>query len=187
MGAGKLDVEGGSATLMSASFRYSERIGRPVVRYDVTDTQGKLTVESPKNSSSTGNSVNEWDLKMGSETPFEMNVSLGAGESNLDMSHVSLRSMDVNMGAGEMKLNLDGKYSKDVRVEVNGGVGEARILLPKDVGVVAEAVGGIGGVSTKGLTKRDGKYYNDAYSAGKPALHLQVQGGVGSISMNVGE
>jgi hypothetical protein len=186
MGAGELRVEGGSSNLMAASFRYSERIGRPVVRYEVTGAHGNLTVESPKNGSSSGNAVNEWDLKMGSELPLEMNVSLGAGQSTLDMSHISLRSLDVNMGAGQMELNLDGKYKGDVRAEVNGGVGEAKIRLPKDVGVVAEATGGIGGVSTKGLTKRDGKYYNDAYSDTKPALRLQVHGGIGNIELNVG-
>jgi hypothetical protein len=185
MSAGELHIESGSATLMSGSFRYSERVGRPAVRYDVTGAHGRLTVESPKNGSSSGKTVNTWDLKMGSEVPLDMNISLGAGESNLDMSQLPVRSMEVNMGAGEMVLNMAGKYKRDVTVQVSGGVGEARIQLPKDVGVEVNATGGIGSVSTQGLTRRDGKYYNAAYEEGKPAVRMDVQGGIGNITLNV--
>jgi len=119
--------------------------------------------------------------------PLKMNVTLGAGESNLDMSQLPLQSLEVNMGAGEMILNVAGKYTKDVAVEVNGGVGEAQIRLPKDVGAEVTATGGIGEISTKGLTQRNGKYYNDAYAEGKPAVRMNVQGGIGSITFRVGD
>jgi hypothetical protein len=187
MGAGTLRVEGGAPKLLDASFRYSERAGRPTVRYDVAGGRGLLYVESPKSGSSGGKTVNEWDLKMGPEVPLEMAVSLGAGESKLDLSQLQLRSVEVNIGAGEVDLNMTGNYKKDVTVQVKGGVGEARIRLPKDMGAVVEATGGIGGVSTTGLTKRDGKYYNDAYADGKPAIRMDVKGGVGDIILSVGE
>jgi hypothetical protein len=171
---------------MSGSFRYSERLGRPVVRYEVTGVNGRLTVEPAKESSS-GGKVNVWDLRMGSEVPLAMTVTLGAGESTLDMSRIALRSMEVDMGVGEMVLNVAGKYPRDVTVEVNGGVGEARIQLPSAMGAVVDATGGIGGITTNGLTKRDGKYYNDAYAEGKPAVRMEVHGGVGDIKLSVGE
>jgi N-terminal domain of toast_rack, DUF2154 len=187
MSAGTLHIEGGGTALVSANYRYSERVGRPSVRYDVTGAHGQLTVESPKSGSTSGShTVNEWDLRMGSTAPLEMNVSMGAGESNLDMSQLPLRSMEVNMGAGEMVLNVAGKYTRDVTVQVNGGVGEARIRLPKDMGAVVVATGGLGSVSTNGLTKRDGKYYNDAYTEGKPAVRMEVHGGVGDVIFSVG-
>jgi hypothetical protein len=185
MGAGNLHIESGASQLMNGSFRYSERFGRPNIRYDVTGAHGRLTIESAKGSSSGDKEVNTWDLQMGSAVPLEMIVSLGAGESNLDMSKLPLRSLDVSMGAGEMDLNVAGKYGRDVTVHVNGGVGEARIRLPKDTAAVVEATGGIGDVSAKGMTKRDGKYYNDAYADGKPAVRMEVHGGIGNIELSV--
>lgn len=187
MGAGTLHIEGGAAKLLSGSFRYSEKVGRPTVRYEVTGDTGRLTVESPKDSSSGGKAVNEWDLRMGSGVPLKMNVTLGAGESKLDMSQLPLQSLEVNMGAGEMMLDVSGKYTKDVTVDVNGGVGEAEIRLPKGIGAEVRATGGIGNISTKGLTQRDGKYYNDAYAEDKPAVRVHVQGGIGNITFKVGE
>ncbi len=188
MGAGTLKVEGGAPGLMKAGFRYSERVGRPIVHYEVFGSKGQLTVESPKNSSSSGRSVNEWDLQMGAGIPLEMTLALGAGESNIDVSRMDLRALQVNVGAGEMSLNMAGSYSKDVTVGVNGGVGSARIRLPRDTGAEVEVQGGIGSVNAgAGLSKRDGKYYNDAWAEGKPAVHMQVHGGVGDVTLSVGE
>lgn len=188
MSAGTLHIDSGGTSLMSADYRYSERVGRPSVRYDVTGAHGQLTVESPKSGSTSGShTVNEWNLKLGSAAPLEMTVSMGAGESNLNLSQIPLRSLEVDMGAGQMMLDVAGKYARDVTVQVNGGVGEARIKLPKDMGAVIEASGGLGSISTDGLTKRDGKYYNDAYAEGKPTLRMEVHGGVGDVKFSVGE
>jgi len=187
MGAGELRVEGGGTKLMEGSFRYSERVGRPTVRYDVTGSRGRLIVDSPKKDSSFGKMVNEWNLRIGSDAPLEMNVTLGGGKADLNMSRLPLHAMEVRMGAGELLLNMAGKYRKDVTVQVDGGAGEARIRLPRDVGAVVDAKVGIGSINTKGLTKRDGKYYNEAYAEGKPAVRMEVRGGVGEIKLSVEE
>src|SRR5690242_11306053 len=63
MGAGELYVEGGGSKLLDANFRYSERLGKPVVRYDLTGFRGRLTVENPKKIGGGGHhTVNEWRL-----------------------------------------------------------------------------------------------------------------------------
>lgn len=181
MGAGDLRLEGGTGKLLSASFRYSEALGRPVVHY----APGKLTVDSPKDSSVSGQMVNEWNLRMGSQAPVDASVTVGAGKADLDLSKLPLRGLEVHMGAGELLLNLTGKYSKDVTVQVSSGVGEAKIRLPKGMGAVVDAKAGLGGVSAKGFSQRDGKYYNDAYAEGKPAIRVDVRGGVGEVTLTL--
>lgn len=188
MSAGTLKIEGGAPNLLSADFRYSESIGRPVVAYDVAGAHGRLVVHSASGGRTNGNAVHEWNLRLGNAVPLDLSVGLGAGESHLDVAQLALRSLEVNMGAGEMTLDMAGKYMKDVTVQVNGGVGEAKIRLPKATGAVVDAAGGIGGVSAHGLTKRDdGKYYNDAYADDKPAVRMKVRGGVGDINLTVGD
>jgi hypothetical protein len=176
IGVGELRLEGGGTKLLTGSFRYSENLGKPDVRYDATGFRGRLTVESPKSRSFRGDVENTWTLQMGSKAPVELHVNLGVGESHVDLSKVPLQSLEVHVGVGELDLNLDGKYSKNVNVSVRGGVGEAKIRLPKDFGVVADAKGGIGSVDVKGMTKRGNRYYNDAYKEGEPALILDVRG-----------
>ena len=185
MSAGDLHVRGGGTKLMAGSERYSERTGPPAFRYDVTGSHGLLTVESPKTDGSIGKGGGDWNLRFGSTVPLDLYVSLGAGDADLDVSTLPLQHVEVKMGAGDMRLNLAGKYTKDVTALVNGGAGDTRITLPGNMGVVVDAKIGIGGIQTDGLSKRDGMYYNEAYAEGKPAVHLEVHGGVGDITLNV--
>jgi predicted membrane protein len=68
-------------------------------------------------------------------------------------------------------------------VSINGGVGEATVRLPSDVGVYAEARGGIGEISAKGMHQDGSTYYNDAYRKSPVTIKLDVHGGIGSIKL----
>ncbi|MBL8179687.1 MAG: hypothetical protein JNK48_33725 [Bryobacterales bacterium] len=186
MGVGKLEVEGGGKAAMDGSFRYSENLGKPDVRYEQTGFRGRIVVES-HGQKTIGDVENEWKLRFGDKLPIDFDVKLGAGESKMDLSALPVRNVDINMGVGELRLNLNGAYKRDVDVKVHGGVGEAHIQLPKGVGVIVDASGGIGEINVKGLEKRDGKYVNAAYDAGRPAVRMQVRGGVGEIHLTVVE
>jgi hypothetical protein len=183
MTAGKLHVQGGGTKLLTGSFRYSDSVGRPVTRSESTGSQQRIAIESPNSQTSLGRSENEWNLQFGSDTPIDMNVSLKAGEADLDLSHVPLQKLEVRMAAGQLQLNLAGTYPKDLPVQVSGGAGETKIRLPRQMGVVVDATVGIGGINANGFSKRDGKYYNDAYAEGKPAIRVHAQGGVGEITL----
>jgi predicted membrane protein len=101
----------------------------------------------------------------------------------LDLGELSLRRVNVEMGVGELRMDLRGTPKNDYAVSIHGGVGEATIYLPTGVGVEAEAEGGIGGIHTTGLEKRDGRYVNDALGHSKNTVRLDVQGGIGEIRL----
>ncbi len=185
IGVGDLRIGGGAAKLLEASFRYPEKLGAPEVRYDAAGFRGRLTVESRESKHSMRNGKHEWNLKLGPTVPTDLKLNLGVGESHVDLTRIPLHSLEIHIGVGELDLNLAGKYEKGVDVTVRGGVGEATIRLPRDFGVIADAKGGIGSIDVKGLEQRNGRYVNDAYQEGKPALKLDVRGGVGSINLIV--
>lgn len=87
------------------------------------------------------------------------------------------------MGVGELRVDLRGTPKNSYDVSIHGGVGEVTVYLPEGVGVVADAKGGIGGISARGLQKRDGQYVNDAYGHAKTTVRLDIRGGVGSINL----
>ena len=66
-------------------------------------------------------------------------------------------------------------------MHVRGGVGEATIDLPQNVGIVADVTGGLGDIRAGGLEKRDGRYVNAAYGTAGTTVRLDIRGGVGSI------
>jgi predicted membrane protein len=82
-----------------------------------------------------------------------------------------------------MQLDLTGARKTNLDAEIQGGVGEATIYLPKDVGVKVHASGGIGAVNTDGMTKDDDDYVNAAYGKTPATITLDIQGGIGAINL----
>lgn len=185
MGAGELKVNGGSPKLMDADFTYNIPSWKPELRYSFTGVRGDLTIEQPgMNAAHTGKTKYVWDLRFNNDVPLDLMVHLGAGEGEMNLSSISLRSVDIEMGAGQLKLDLRGHPKRDYDVRMRGGVGEATIYLPKDVGISADVKGGIGSIDVQGLHKDDsGHYVNDAWEKAKVKIHLDVRGGVGEIKL----
>jgi hypothetical protein len=187
MGAGELRLSGGAqAALLEASFAQRGRYRMPEVNYQVSGTRGILTVGRRRSRViSFGHSRNDWDLKLNSAIPADLNISLGAGENNLDLREVDVRSLKVNMGVGEMRLDLRGQRSQSLDVSIDGGVGSAIIRLPDDVGVRAKVDGGIGSVSAHGFSKSGHFYTNAAYGKSPVTIDIRVDAGIGSIILEL--
>ena len=182
MGAGELSARGGSPKLMDGEFSVRRLAMKPKIHYDASGFRGRLRVEEPSGVH-TSNSRYRWDLRFNDDKPLDLDVELGAGEARLDLGSLNLRSVDVHMGVGELRLDLRGKPKSDYTVNLRGGVGEATVYLPQDVGIVADAQGGIGGITARGLVKRDGEYVNDAYGRAKTTIRLDIRGGIGAINL----
>jgi hypothetical protein len=187
MGAGELRVSGGTQKLMQGDFTYNVASWKPSIRYSSTGSLGSLTIEQPDASSvHIGNVTYQWDLRLNKEVPLDMKVHFGAGKARLDLGSLALRSVEVAMGVGELDMDLRGTPKRSYSVRVQGGVGEATIRLPGDVGVYAEAAGGIGEISARGLRREDGHWVNDAYEDSRVRIRLDVHGGVGAIHLLAG-
>ncbi len=186
MSAGELNVRGGAAKLLDAGFTYNVAEWKPVIDYKNSGGIGDLTLEQRGSSSIGGSRKNRWDLRFNDGVPIDLRVHFGAGEARLDLGSLSLRSVAVEMGAGSLRVDLRGAPREDYSVRIRGGVGEAVVYLPREVGVAATASGGLGDISVTGLQKKGDRYVNDAYENAKVRIRVDVQGGVGSIKL-IGE
>jgi len=187
MGAGELNLTGGADQLMEADFSYNVSDWKPKVSYDVSADEGVLVVKQggAGGSSLSGETRNEWEIRLNDEVPTELVVQMGAGESDLDLDSLSLTGLKLQMGAGKTTVDLTGDYAKDFDASIQGGVGEATILLPSEVGVKAKAEGGLGKINAEGLKRVGDSYVNDAYGESDVNLSVEVQGGVGQINLEV--
>ena len=183
MPVGELDMRGGAQNLLDADFTYNVPEWKPDVRYHSGGVAGDLIIEQHGPRSSSGNKKNHWDLHFNDKVPLDLRTEVGAGEGRLNLGSLTLRSVDLQMGAGTLRLDLRGTPREDYSVRIRGGVGEATVYLPKDIGVSATASGGLGNISVTGLRKKDDRYVNDAYERAGVRIRLDIQGGVGSINL----
>lgn len=186
MPVGELDVGGGAQKLLDADFTYNVAAWKPDIRYRSGAPAADLTIQQQGPKLASGNTKNRWDLRFNDNVPLDFRVELDAGEARLNLGSLSLRSVELEMGAGTLRLDLRGVPTKDYSVRVRGGVGEATVYLPRNVGVSATASGGLGDISVTGLRKSGDRYVNDAYEQATVRIRLDIQGGVGSIKL-IGE
>ena len=187
MGAGELNVTGGADQLMEGEFSYNVSDWKPKVSYDVSGQEGELVVKqrSAEGAGLSGDARNEWNIRLNDEVPTDLVVQMGAGESDLDLDSLALTGVDLQMGAGKTTVDLTGDYAQSFDASIQGGVGEATVLLPSEVGVKAKAEGGLGKINAEGLKRVGNAYVNDAYGESDVTLRVDVQGGAGEINLEV--
>jgi hypothetical protein len=183
--AGLLTIDGGASRALEADFSYPESYGAPVVDYHVASGVGQINVTQDHDSPHFGISHNDWNLRFNNAIPLELKVEMGAGEGRLHLRDVSVTRLTLNMGAGRVMVDLSGDRKKDVDADIEGGVGEATVRLPRNVGVIAHAEGGIGGISAPDFRKQDSEYTNAAYGKTSATIRVKVQGGLGSIKLQM--
>jgi hypothetical protein len=188
MGAGELNITGGADKLMEGDFSYNVSEWKPKVSYDVSGQEGELIVKQGGANEDVrlgGDARNEWDISFNDEVPTDLVVQMGAGESDLDLDSLALKGLDLQMGAGKTTVDLTGDYAQSFDASIEGGVGEATVLLPSEVGVKAKAEGGLGKINAEGLKRVGDSYVNDAYGESDVNLNVDVQGGIGAINLEV--
>ena len=187
MGAGELNLSGGADQLMEGEFSYNVADWKPNVNYEVSGETGELVVKQGSGGGVRlgGDARNEWDISFNDEVPTDLVVQMGAGESDLDLDSLTLTGLSLQMGAGKTTVDLTGYYAQDFDARIQGGVGEATVLLPSEVGVRAKAQGGLGKINAEGLQREGDSYVNDAYGESEVTLRVEVQGGIGEINLEV--
>lgn len=183
--AGELHVESGAKELMEAEFTYNVSSWKPEVRFDRSGFRSTLSIKQGGSTATMGSAKNEWRLKLNDEIPIDFSLQCGAGENRLNLGQLDLRDVQVHIGAGRVEIDLTGRQPKhDYSVSVHGGVGEASVRLPADVGVVATASGGLGEIEVNGLEKQGNEWRSGASGKGKPTIHVDVHGGIGKITID---
>jgi hypothetical protein len=183
IGAGELKVRGGASDLVDGNFLYNMSGYKPVVDSSVNGSHAIVTVRQSTHNNFGGHGHNTWDLQLNDNAVLDLAIKCGAGQAELNLGSIALRALDVQMGAGQVDLDLRGTPKRDYEVNISGGVGQASVRLPEGVGIRADAHGGLGSIDVTGLTKHGDHYENDLYDKGKVNIRLNVEGGIGQISI----
>lgn len=183
MGVGQLNVKGGAAKLLEATFAYNVAEWKPSVAYTVNGKQGTLDLRQSSDRGSYGDAENKWQLAFNDAQPIDLVANFGVGEARLAIGSLNLRGVSLHVGVGEVDVDLRGTPKQSYRVDINGGVGSATIRVPRQVNITALAGGGIGEIDVQGLERRDGRWVNVHAAPDAPTIRLDIRGGVGEIKI----
>jgi N-terminal domain of toast_rack, DUF2154 len=180
IGAGELKLAGGAAKKMEAEFAYSEAL-KPTVESRTSGATSEISVSQAENGFSFGHTTSRWDVRLNDSVPVEVVAKLGAGQADMTLGSLNLRGVNMDIGVGQVNVDLRGTPKKSYDVRINGGIGEAKVFLPRSVGITANAKGGIGEVNVEGLEKRGDRWINPGHENDPVQITLDAKGGIGEI------
>lgn len=118
---------------------------------------------------------------------MDLNVVVGGGTSDLLLTDLSLTRLYVNLGAGITTIDLRGNRTRDLDATIDAGAANLIVRLPKDIGVRVEVDSGPHTVDAPGLTWDGNAYTNAAYGVSGVMLHVNIEAGIGSITLETEE
>jgi hypothetical protein len=180
MSAGELAVKSGAKLLLEGDFDFNIPALKPAIAYEVTGSTGELKVSQ---GSVSGDYENTWRLSLDETTPVDLHINLGAGDAQLELGRLNLRSLDIGLGAGDLVVDLRGMPSSSYKVRIKAGAGDTTIQLPASVGVSASTSGLIGDANISGLEKRDGRWVNPRADGSPVTVDLDVQHAIGDLRL----
>jgi hypothetical protein len=128
-------------------------------------------------------SPNSWEILLNNRIPLDLDVSVGAGHSTLDLGSVSLKSLAVKNGAGETEIDLTGYSGNAFMGEINSGVGDLTLRVSKNSNILITVNQGVGDIDNNGFTHHDSSYTTPGYNPELPVNQILVEQGVGDIRL----
>ncbi len=184
MGAGELKVSSGTTRLMEAEFTYNVDRLKPAVEHNSNAGESEIRIVQTETSGLAIGAMSRWDLRLNSGVLVDIGAKLGAGEAQMNLGDLNLRSLEIGIGAGEVQVDLRGTPKRGYGVRINGGVGRTVVYLPRSIGISATAAGGLGSISVNGLEKRGERWLNAGHENDPVQITVDIKGGIGEIQVS---
>ena len=186
-GVGSLRMEAHSLTdiLLSGTVNVAQegRISRDFVRSGETAaltlrSQGDFTVGF----GSAG--VGDWDWKLGltPAVPLTLDLSMGVGKIDLNLTGLTVEAIKVDMGVGETIVTLpaNGGFTG----KINGAIGMTTLVVPKGTAISLKVDTGLAGLNVPPDFKKQGDVYTSpGYSSPAGAIVLEASQAIGNLQI----
>lgn len=172
MGAGSLDITGGTDQLVEGTITYNFEAWKPVITRDSNTVTLSQKTTSTVSLPSDMKLKNEWQLKLG-EMPIALNLSTGAYEGNLNLGGLAITSLSISDGASSSKIRFDEPNTT------------AMSLLTYSTGASDVELLGLGNanVSTVEFNSGVGDYTLDFSGENTTDCNVSIKSGVSSLKI----
>ena len=123
-------------------------------------------------------SGNKARIKLNVQPVWDINLEMGAGLAEFDLSPFKISNLKIEGGAASFKIKL-GEPLVRTNVSVETGVSEIKISVPQDAACKISVDSGLSSNSFEGFVKQsDGSFETANYKGASRAIHINLQGGL---------
>ncbi|MBC7571297.1 MAG: hypothetical protein H7319_16430 [Spirosoma sp.] len=181
-GAGRFIISDPTTELIRAETKqnigsYSMSVDRDATTR-IPTIELKPTEENQKFDFKNGKFENRVEVHLNATPIWTMDVALGAGQGDLDLSNYAVRDLKIGAGAADLDVKLGAKADQsDVKLDV--GAASVTVRVPKEVGVRIKKDGALNIEQLDDFTEvGGGEFVSPGYDAAKKKMMIRFDGGV---------
>ncbi|HEY43919.1 MAG TPA: cell wall-active antibiotics response protein [Anaerolineae bacterium] len=123
-----------------------------------------------------------WDLGLNPDVALILDLSLGVGKIEVDLTGLDVTAFEVSLGLGKTIITLpeEGRFT----AKISGAIGETYVIVPSDMAVRSHVSTGIGTSSLPpGYTRQGDTYVSPGYESAENRVDLDISQAIGMISV----
>ena len=157
------------------SLKKTSRDSVEVLNFSMNERHGEWDMDEDNN---------EVKLKLNSTPLWDINVKIGAGETDFDLTHFKVQNLTFGGGAASFRAKL-GEPESLTNVSVKSGVSDINISVPESVGCQIIIRSGLSSEDFNGFTKQaDGTYVTSNFSSSPKKIIINLNGGLSNFEVN---
>jgi hypothetical protein len=123
-----------------------------------------------------------WDLGLAPEVPLELEVGMGVGRADIDLTGLTVSNLKVSMGVGQTIVTLpdEGRF----QAKIEGAIGETVVVIPAEM---AARIHVNTGLAARGLPasfqRQDDVYTSPGYASADNRVDLEVSQAIGQVTI----
>ena len=127
---------------------------------------------------------NEVRIQLNNKPIWNVNVEMGAGETDFDLSGYKLENLSLQGGAASFKVKLPIPVT-NTNVSVETGVAEVNIKVPQAAACQITVDSGLSSKDFGGFEKQaDGTYQTSNYKSAAKRIKIHLKGGLSSFEVS---
>lgn len=121
-----------------------------------------------------------WDLGLNPEVAWDLDLDLGLGRHDLQLSGLDLTSLNLNMGIGQTLVTLPEEGTFRGRIE--GAIGETVVIIPEGMAVRLHLNTGLAGRQVPAaFTQQGDVYVSPGFDSAENRAELEIDQAIGVI------
>ena len=123
-----------------------------------------------------------WDLGLNPDVPLQLEVSLGVGQSDVDLTGMTVSDLEMSMGVGQITVILpsEGHF----QAEIDGAIGQTIVVIPAGLAARIRVDTGLASSQLPDeYQRRDDVYTSPGYKSADNRVDLEVSQAIGNITI----
>lgn len=184
-GANTYELKGETDSLFAADVSENRKGMKFMLRKDVTDSVNTINfkMNGKSNGRYFGGNGNSVDFYLNTQPTWEMNVAMGAGKVDFDLTKYKVRTFKFDGGAAGIDVKI-GDLLPITDVTMKVGMADIKIEVPESVGCRVVTKTGFSSRDFDGFTKiKDGLYESPNYQSSTKKIFINLDGGFSNFEV----